>query len=304
MTFGFFDLSDGIDFVPLAMGLFAVAEILKNLEDPEERVVLKGKIGRLLPSREEFKRCIPSALRGTFIGSFLGLLPGGGPTLGSFAAYTVEKRVSKYPQRFGTGVVEGVAGPEAANNASAQTAFVPLLTLGIPSNPTIAMMAGAMLIHGIQPGPEVMTKNPDVFWGLIASMLVGNLMLVIINLPLIGVWVSLLKIPYRLFYPAILVFCCIGAYSVNNNVFDIYVMIFFGIVGYVFMKWNAEPAPLILAFVLGPLIEEHFRRAMLLSLGDPTTFVSRPISLALLVAAVGLVLITVAPRLRRRRHDA
>lgn len=303
MTFGFFDLSDGIDFVPLAMGLFAVAEILKNLEDPEERVVLKGKIGRLLPSREEFKRCIPSAIRGTFIGSFLGLLPGGGPTLGSFAAYTVEKRISKYPQRFGTGVVEGVAGPEAANNASAQTAFVPLLTLGIPSNPTIAMMAGAMLIHGIQPGPEVMTKNPDVFWGLIASMLIGNLMLVIINLPLIGVWVSLLKIPYRLFYPAILVFCCIGAYSVNNNVFDIYVMIFFGIVGYVFMKWKAEPAPLILAFVLGPLIEEHFRRAMLLSLGDPTTFVSRPISLALLVAAIGLILITIAPRLRRQRQD-
>ncbi|MGB3388526.1 MAG: tripartite tricarboxylate transporter permease [Pseudaminobacter sp.] len=304
MTFGFFDLSDGIDFVPLAMGLFAVAEILKNLEDPEERVVLKGKIGRLMPSREEFKKVIPAALRGTFIGSFLGLLPGGGPTLGSFAAYTVEKRISKYPHRFGTGVVEGVAGPEAANNSSAQTAFVPLLTLGIPSNPTIAMMAGAMLIHGIQPGPEVMTKNPDVFWGLIASMLIGNLMLVIINLPLIGVWVSLLKIPYRLFYPAILVFCCIGAYSVNNNVFDIYVMIFFGVLGYVFMKWKAEPAPLILAFVLGPLIEEHFRRAMLLSLGDPTTFVSRPISLALLVAAVGLIMITIAPRLRSQRQDA
>ena len=300
MTFGFFDLSDGIGFVPLAMGLFAVAEIIKNLEEPEERIVLEGKIGRLWPSGKEFRKAFPSAIRGTFIGSFLGLLPGGGPTLGSFAAYTVEKRLSKEPHRFGTGVVEGVAGPEAANNASAQTAFIPLLTLGIPSNPTIAMMAGAMLIHGIQPGPEVMTKNPEVFWGLIASMLLGNIMLVIINLPLIGLWVSLLKIPYRLFYPSILVFCCIGAYSVNNNAFDVFVMIAFGFLGYAFMKWKAEPAPLILAFVLGPLIEEYFRRAMLLSLGDPTTFVSRPISLVMLMAAMGLLMITFLPRLRRR----
>lgn len=302
MTFGMFELSDGIDFVPLAMGLFAVAEIIKNLAEPEDRIVLKGKIGRLLPNWDEVRRSAPAATRGTILGSFLGLLPGGGPTLGSFAAYTIEKRLSKTPEKFGTGMVEGVAGPEAANNSSAQTSFIPLLTLGIPSNPTMAMMAGAMLIHGIQPGPDVMTKNPDIFWGLIASMLLGNVMLVIINLPLIGIWVSLLKIPYRLFYPAILVFCCIGAYSVNSNPFDIFVMIVFGFVGYAFMKWKAEPAPLILAFILGPLIEEYFRRAMLLSLGNPGTFVSRPISLSLLLVSVALIGFTLFSFLRRGRR--
>ncbi|KKB85717.1 hypothetical protein VW29_06210 [Devosia limi DSM 17137] len=307
MTFGMFDLSDGIDFVPLAMGLFAVAEIIKNLAEPEDRIVLKGKIGRLLPNWDDVRRSAPAATRGTILGSFLGLLPGGGPTLGSFAAYTLEKRLSKTPEKFGTGMVEGVAGPEAANNSSAQTSFIPLLTLGIPSNPTMAMMAGAMLIHGIQPGPDVMTKNPDIFWGLIASMLLGNVMLVIINLPLIGVWVSLLKIPYRLFYPAILVFCCIGAYSVNSNPFDIVVMIVFGFVGYAFMKWKAEPAPLILAFILGPLIEEYFRRAMLLSQGNPTTFISRPISFSLLLvsaALIGFTLLSFFRRMQRKEASA
>ncbi len=225
------------------------------------------------------KRAIPAALRGTTIGSALGILPGGGALLASFAAYGLEKKVSKTPEKFGTGMVEGVAGPEAANNAAAQTSFIPLLTLGIPPNAVMALMVGAMTIHNIQPGPQVMTSNPGLFWGLIASMWIGNLMLVVLNLPMIGMWIKLLTVPYRMLYPAILLFCCIGVYSLNNSTFDVYTTAFFGLIGYFFIKLECEPAPMILGYVLGPLMEENLRRAMLLSRGDPTVFFTRPISL-------------------------
>jgi putative tricarboxylic transport membrane protein len=304
MTMGIPELNDGIGFVPLAMGLFAVGEILKNLESPESRSVLAAKIGSLWPTRDDFRRCFPAVLRGTAMGSVLGLLPGGGAMLSSFAAYTLEKKISATPERFGNGAIEGVAAPESANNAGAQTSFIPLLTLGIPANPVIALMAGAMIIHGVQPGPQVMTSNPDLFWGLIASMLVGNAMLVVINLPLIGVWVSMLKVPYRLFHPAILMFCCVGVYSMNNSVFDVWLLLVFGLAGYAFLKWGAEPAPLLLAFVLGPLMEENLRRAMLLSRGDPTVFVTRPISAAILVAVVALLCLVLLPAFKRTRAVA
>lgn len=302
MTFGITPLNDGIGFVPLAMGLFAVAEIVKNLEKPEERSIVDGRITGLWPSREDFRRSVGPVTRGTIIGSFLGLLPGGGAMLSSFAAYSVEKRLSSEPERFGQGAVEGVAGPESANNAGAQTSFIPLLTLGIPANPVIALMAGAMMIHGVQPGPQVITKNPELFWGVIASMLVGNLMLVVINLPLIGLWVRLLRVPYRMFFPALLVFCCIGVYSLSGSTFDVGLLVVFGIVGYAFLKWRCEPAPLLLAFVLGPLMEENLRRAMLLAKGDPTTFVTRPISLALLLMAVALLVVVILPVMNQRRE--
>jgi putative tricarboxylic transport membrane protein len=296
------ELADGIGFVPLAMGLFAVAEIIKNLESPESRSVMATKIGSLWPTREDMRRSAPAVARGTAIGAVLGLLPGGGAMLSAFAAYTIEKKIARAPDRFGQGAVEGVAAPESANNAGAQTSFIPLLTLGIPANPVIALMAGAMMIQGIQPGPQVMARNPDLFWGLIASMLVGNIMLVVINLPLIRIWVALLKVPYRLLFPAILVFCCIGVYSLNNSVFDIGLLLVFGVVGYAFLKWGCEPAPLLLAFVLGPLMEENFRRAMLLSGGDATAFVSRPLSAALILLALGLLGLMALPALTTARR--
>jgi len=301
MTMGVIPLNDGIGFVPLAMGLFAVAEVIKNLERREQRSVLPGKITHLWPSREDFRRAFPAALRGTALGSMLGLLPGGGAMLSSFGSYSLEKRLSSEPERFGKGAVEGVAGPESANNAGAQTSFIPLLTLGIPSNAVIALMAGAMMIHGIQPGPQVMTSNPDLFWGVIASMLIGNFMLVVINLPLIGVWVWLLRAPYRMFYPFLLAICCIGVYSLNNSTFDVFALVVFGVLGYAFLKLGCEPAPLLLAFVLGPLMEENLRRALVFSRGDPTTFVTRPISLALLLLAALLFLVIVLPFMRQLR---
>jgi len=304
MTFGIPELSDGIGFVPLAMGLFAVAEIIANLENPENRGLVTKRVSGLWPTREDFRRSWPAVLRGTGIGSVLGILPGGGALLSSFAAYTVEKRLSKHPQEFGHGAVEGVAAPESANNAGAQTSFIPLLTLGIPSNAVMALMAGAMIIQGIQPGPQVMASQPELFWGMIASMWVGNLMLVVINLPMIGVWVSLLRVPYRLLYPMILVLCFIGVYSLNNSAFEVMLLLIFGLMGYVFLKWGCEPAPLLLAFVLGPMMEENLRRAMLLSRGDPTTFVTRPISLALLLVAAALVVIVALPAVRRSRQEA
>jgi TctA family transporter len=304
MTLGIAELSDGIGFVPLAMGLFAVGEIIRNLENPEQRSVMTAKIGSLWPTRDDVRRAAPAAIRGTAIGSILGLLPGGGAMLSSFAAYSLEKRLSREPERFGKGAVEGVAAPESANNAGAQSSFIPLLTLGIPANPVIALMAGAMMIHGIQPGPEVMTKNPDLFWGLIASMLIGNVMLVVINLPLISIWVSLLKVPYRLFFPAILVFCCIGVYSLNNSVFEVGLLMLFGVVGYLFLKWRCEPAPLLLAFVLGPLMEENLRRAMLISKGDATVFVTRPISAALLILGAVLLVVVLTPAFKKTRNEA
>jgi putative tricarboxylic transport membrane protein len=299
------ELSDGIGFVSVAMGVFGFAEIIANLEHKGERQVFTDKVGRLLPSKAEFKEAVPAVLRGTALGSVLGVLPGGGALLAAFAAYTVEKKVTRNPKvPFGQGNIRGVAAPESANNAGAQTSFIPMLTLGIPPNAVMALMVGAMTIHNIQPGPQVMTSNPTLFWGLIASMWIGNLMLVILNLPLIGIWVQLLKVPYRLLYPAILVFCCIGVYSINNNSFDVTMTAGFGVLGYLFYKLRCEPAPLILGFILGPMMEENLRRAMLLSRGDPTVFFTRPLSLTLLVMAAALIVIVAMPQIKKTREEA
>jgi putative tricarboxylic transport membrane protein len=300
------ELSDGIGFVAVAMGVFGFAEIIANLEQKEKREVFTSKVGSLLPNWQETKDAAPAVARGTLLGSILGILPGGGALLASFAAYTVEKKVAgaKANPPFGQGNIRGVAGPEAANNAGAQTSFIPMLTLGIPPNAVMALMIGAMTIHNIQPGPQVMTSNPSLFWGLITSMWIGNLMLVILNLPLIGVWIQLLKVPYRLLYPAILVFCCIGVYSINNNTFDVYMTVIFAAIGYLFFKLKCEPAPLLLGFILGPMMEENLRRAMLLSRGDPTVFFTRPLSLTLLVMAAALVLIVALPAIKKTREVA
>ena len=298
------ELSDGIGFVAVAMGVFGFAEIMGNLEKTDEDEGFLNKMTTMIPTKEDVKRMIPSILRGTFIGSILGILPGGGAALASFGAYSVEKKSSKYSHEFGKGAIEGVAGPESANNAAAQTSFIPLLTLGIPPNAVMALMVGAMTIHNIQPGPQVMTSNPALFWGLIASMWIGNVMLILLNLPLIGIWVKLLKIPYRFMDPAILVFCCIGVYTVNNTVFDVYVTAAFGIIGYLFFKLGCEPPPLLLGFVLGPMMEENFRRALLLSRGDFTTFLTRPLSLGLLIASALLVVMVTLPAVKKTREEA
>jgi len=300
------ELSDGIGFVAVAMGVFGFAEIITNLERKEAREVFTSKVGSLLPNKAEFKAAVPAVMRGTLLGSALGILPGGGALLAAFASYTVEKKLAgpRADPPFGKGNVRGVAGPESANNAGAQTSFIPMLTLGIPPNAVMALMIGAMTIHNIQPGPQVMTSNPALFWGLIASMWVGNLMLVVLNLPLIGLWIQLLKVPYRLLYPAILVFCCIGVYSINNTSFDVFVTVAFGALGYLFYKLKCEPAPLILGFILGPMMEENLRRAMLLSRGDPTTFLTRPLSLGLLLAALALLVIVSLPALKAKREEA
>jgi len=303
-TFNIPELSDGIDFAPIAMGLFGIAEIIANLEKRITRDVGETKITSLWPTREEFRQSWPAALRGTALGSVLGVLPGGGPTLGAFSAYTLEKKLSKTPQQFGQGAPAGVAAPEAANNAAAQTSFIPMLTLGIPSNAVMALMVGAMIIQGIQPGPEVMTKKPELFWGMIASMWVGNLMLVIINLPLIGIWVKLLTVPYRFLYPSILLFCCIGAYSLQNSTFHVLMVAIFGVLGYVFLKLGCEGAPFLLGLVLGPQMEEYFRRAMLLSRGDPTVFVTRPLSAGLLAVTAVLLILMALPAMQRKRQEA
>jgi len=299
------ELTDGIGFVGVAMGVFGFAEIIANLEQKGARQVFTDRVGRLLPNRKEFAYAIPAVLRGTGLGCLLGVLPGGGALLSSFAAYTLEKKITRNPDPpFGQGNVRGVAAPESANNAGAQTSFIPMLTLGIPPNAVMALMVGAMTIHNIQPGPQVMTSNPSLFWGLIASMWIGNLMLVVLNLPLIGIWVQLLKVPYRLLYPAILVFCCIGVYSINNNSFDVTMTALFGALGYLFYKLGCEPAPLILGFILGPMMEENLRRAMLLSRGDATVFFTRPLSLILLLMAVALVVIVALPQIGRKREEA
>ena len=298
------ELQDGIDFAAVAMGVFGFAEVLRNLEQRENRTQISSKIGSLYPSRQEVKESTGAVLRGTAIGSVLGILPGGGSVLAAFASYTVEKKLSGEPHRFGKGHPAGVAGPESANNAGAQTSFIPLLTLGIPGNAVMALMIGAMTIHNIQPGPQVITSHPELFWGLIASMWIGNLMLVILNLPLVGIWVKLLKIPYRLLYPAILVFCTIGVYSLNYNVFDIYVTVAFGFIGYLWSKLGCEGAPLLLGLVLGPMMEENFRRALLLSRGDFVTFVERPLSATLLGLAVLLVVMVALPFIRKKRDEA
>ncbi|HBP29805.1 MAG: tripartite tricarboxylate transporter permease [Advenella sp.] len=301
--FGIPELQDGIDFAVVAMGVFGLAEIMNNLAQKENRVNITDKIGSLYPNKQEFREAAPAVLRGTLLGSSLGILPGGGAVLSSFASYTMEKKLSKNPERFGKGHPAGLAGPESANNAAAQTSFIPLLTLGIPGNAVTALMVGAMTIHNIQPGPQVMSSNPDLFWGLIVSMWIGNMMLVILNLPLIGLWVKLLKVPYRMLFPAIVLFCSIGVYSLNYNVFDIYVMAIFGIIGYFWSKLKCEGAPLLLGLVLGPMMEENFRRALLLSRGDFTTFVTRPLSMSLLIAAAILVVIVAIPSIRKKRDQ-
>ncbi|ATE61191.1 tripartite tricarboxylate transporter permease [Thauera sinica] len=302
------ELMDGIDFVVVAMGLFGIAEIINNLETREEEreVFTEGKQKLKLWhfTREDFRRAWPATLRGTALGSVLGILPGGGAVLGSFASYMLEKKISPDPSRFGNGAIEGVAGPESANNAGAQTSFIPMLTLGLPANAIMAIMVGALTIHNIQPGPQIMSANPALFWGLIASMWVGNLLLVILNLPLIGLWVKLLSVKYRLLYPAILAICAIGVYSVSNSAFLVLMMAIFGVLGYAFSKLGCEPAPLLLGFVLGPMMEEYLRRALTLSRGDPTVFVTRPLSAALLAVAVLMLAAMMAPMWARRREEA
>jgi TctA family transporter len=301
------ELTDGIGIVAVAMGIFGYGEIISNLgKHVDEREVFTSKVTGLLPTKEDFKRMIPAILRGTGLGCALGILPGGGALLSAFAAYTLEKKTKLKPGEvpFGKGNIRGVAAPEAANNAGAQASFIPLLTLGIPPNPVMALMVGAMTIHNIQPGPQVMTSNPELFWGLIASMWIGNAMLIILNLPLIGVWVKLLTVPYRWLFPGIVLFCAIGVYSTNNNTWDIWMVGIFGVIGYFFIKLGAEPAPLLLGFILGPMMEENLRRAMLLSRGDWSVFVTRPLSASLLVIAVFLLAIVAMPAVKKKREEA
>ncbi|MDB5795731.1 MAG: tctA [Noviherbaspirillum sp.] len=303
-TFGFIELQDGIDFVPLALGLFGFAEIMVNLEQKMDNRDAVAAVSKRWPSREEFRASWPAILRGTSLGSLLGILPGGGAVLGSFASYSTEKKLARDPSRFGQGAIEGVAGPEAANNAAAQTSFIPLLTLGIPSTPVMALMMGAMVIQGIAPGTLVMTAKPELFWGMIASMWIANLFLLVINLPMIGIWIKLLHVPYRLLFPCIVVFSCLGVYGVNGSTFDVMLTAVLAVAGYVFAKLGCEAAPLILAFIIGPLMEENLRRAMVISDGNPLVFVQRPISAALLVATLALFLLIVMPQFRRKRDLA
>ncbi len=303
-TLGIPELTDGIEFAVIAMGMFGFAEIIYNLKQTESRELLQKKVTNYMPNKEDWRRGGKAAVRGTALGSFLGILPGGGSILASFSAYAMEKKISKRPDEFGKGAIEGVAGPEAANNAGAQTSFIPMLTLGIPTTPVMALMIAAMMIHNIQPGPQVMTSNPTLFWGLIVAMWAGNLFLVILNLPLIGLWIKLLQVPYRFLYPAILLFCCIGAYSLNNNVWDVLMTIPFAIMGYYFKKWHCEPAPLLMGFILGELMEEYLRRALTISRGDWGVFIDRPLSATLLGMAVLLLLIVALPFIRKKRDQA
>ena len=301
------ELTDGISFLAIAMGLFGYGEIISNLSKPdEERQVFTGEVQGTMPTAEDIRLMMPAVLRGTALGAALGILPGGGALLSAFTAYTIEKKTRLRPGEvpFGEGNIRGVAAPEAANNAGAQTSFIPLLTLGIPPNAVMALMVGAMTIHNIQPGPQVMTSNPELFWGLIASMWVGNAMLIILNLPLIGIWVQLLKVPYRLLFPAIVLFCAIGVYSTNNNSFDIWMVAIFGFIGYLFIKLGCEPAPLLLGLILGPMMEEHLRRALLISRGDWSVFVTRPLSASLLAVAAMLLFVVISPSIKKKREEA
>jgi len=305
MTFGMPELGDGLDFVPIAMGLFGLGEIIASLSRPQGRPVVVAQGWRnLMPTFAQLREAFPAMLRGTTIGSLLGVLPGGGAALPPFTAYALEKKLAKDPSRFGKGAIEGVAGPEAANNAGAQTSFIPLLTLGIPANALMALMVGALMMHGIQPGPQIMTEQPVLVWGVIASMWVGNLMLLVINLPLIGIWVRMLKIPYRLMFPSIVLFCCIGTYGIANNMFNVWLMLGFAVVGYFFIKVGVEAAPLLLGLVLGPQLEENFRRAMLLSDGDFSVFVRSPISAVILAVVFVLLLAMLSPAVLRKRDEA
>ncbi len=303
-TFGLRDLSDGLEFVALAMGLFGLAEIVRNLEDESQRTVIVQKITDLIPSAAELRRIIAPILRGTALGSMLGILPGGGAMLASFAAYSLEKKVSRHGHEFGKGAIEGVAAPESANNAGAQTSFIPMLTLGIPSNPVMALMIGAMIIQGIVPGPNVINDKPELFWGIIASMWVGNVMLLVLNLPLIGIWVKFLSVPYHVLFPGIMAVCCVGVYSVSNTPFDVFTMAAFGVLGYTLVKLDCEPAPLLLGFIIGRMLEEYLRRAMLLSRGDPMVFFERPYSRYLLIAAILSLVVVLIPTVGKKREQA
>jgi TctA family transporter len=303
-SFGIPELADGISFVTVAMGIFGLGEIIANLAHEQTRTVMMKKVTGLMPTWADLKRTFPAMLRGTGLGAVLGILPGGGAMLASFSAYALEKKVSKNSANFGKGALEGVAAPESANNAGSQTSFIPMLTLGIPSNPVMALMIGAMIIQGIQPGPSVMTEQPALFWGIVVSMWIGNVMLLILNLPLIGLWVKMIAVPYHYLYPAILVFCAIGTFSLSNSTFDVYLMAVFGLLGYIFHKFGCEPAPMMLGFILGPMMEEFLRRALLLSKGDPTILVTRPISAVMLFVAVVLLFIVLTPALRKKREEA
>ena len=302
-AFGQAELADGVGFVALAMAFFGITDVVLNLEHKEVQQVFTSRIGSVLPTRADLRACFWSIVRGTALGSLLGVLPGGGALLASFAAYMAEKKIAKPPRTFGEGDIRGVAAPESANNAGAQTSFIPMLTLGIPSNPTMALMIGALMIQGIAPGPQVMNEKPQLFWGLIASMWVGNLMLVVLNLPLIGMWVKLLTVPYRYLYPSILVFMAIGVYSLSNNPFDVLIMGVFGVLGYICAKLECEPAPMILGFILGPLMEENLRRAMLLSRGDPTVFFTKPISAGFMIGSLILLVVVALPAIRKKREE-
>src|SRR5574340_30099 len=303
-AFGISELTDGISFVVLAVGMFAVAEIVDNLgAAAEDRQLFTSKVTGLWPTLADLKQSFWPILRGTGLGAFMGVLPGTGPSIASFSSYMVEKKLAKDPSRFGHGAIEGVAGPESANNADAQCKFIPMLTLGIPASGTMALMLGALMIHGIAPGPTVMTQKPDLFWGLIVSMWIGNLMLVVLNLPLIGLWVSLLKVPYRLLFPAIMTFSCIGIYSLNNSPFELYLTALFGLLGFLWMKLECSPVPLMLGFVLGPMMEENLRRAMLISRGDPTVFLTRPIRLAFVIITILILIVMAMPSLKKRRGN-
>jgi putative tricarboxylic transport membrane protein len=303
-AFGQPELGDGIGFVAIAMAFFGIADVVINLERSGQQEVFTSRIGSVLPTWDDLRQSFWSIMRGTGLGSVLGILPGGGALLASFAAYMVEKKVAKPPRSFGEGDIRGVAAPESANNAGAQTSFIPMLTLGIPSNPTMALMIGALTIQGIAPGPQVMTERPELFWGLIASMWVGNLMLLVLNLPMIGLWIRLLAVPYRLLFPAIFVFCCIGVYTVDGKIFDVYAIVVLSALAYLLLKLDCEPAPLILGFILGPLMEENLRRTLMIAFGDVTVFVTRPISAAFLIASVALLVVIALPTLRAKREEA
>jgi putative tricarboxylic transport membrane protein len=302
-TFGVMELSDGIGLVPVVMGLFGISEVLLNVEQSLERTIFETKIKNLLPNIKDWKNSIGPILRGSIIGFFLGVLPGGGAVISSFVSYAMEKRVSRYPEKFGSGVIEGVAGPESANNAATGGAFIPFLTLGIPANPVMAILLGAMMIHGMQPGPRLITEHPEVFWGAITSMYLGNVMLLVLNLPLIGLWIKILKVPYPILFPLILLFCVIGGYSLSNSYVDILIMVIFGIIGYLFRKFEYEGAPLVLALVLGPMMETTLRRSLLMENGDPTIFLRRPISVSVLAIAVFLLISPLIPWLRKKRSS-
>jgi len=301
LTFDRLELLDGVGLVPVVMGLFGVAEILSNLEQELKRDLIQARIGGLWPSLADWTASKWAIVRGTLIGFFLGILPGGGAVIASFASYAIEKKVSRTPERFGKGAIEGVAGPEAANNAAAGGAFIPLMTLGIPPNVVMALLLGAFIIHGLQPGPLLMSQRPDVFWGIVASMYIGNAMLLVLNMPLIGMWVQVLKLPYRILFPLILMFCIVGVFASGNATFDVLIMVLFGVLGYLMRKFAYEPAPLVLAFVLGPMLENNLRKSLILSHGDFEIFITRPISAVCLVLAIAVLAAPLLPALARRR---